>query len=43
MEKKIEPESRLSESKPDSEGSDTEAQKPIEGSLVNVTSTEKVE
>ena len=36
MEKKIEPESRLSESKPDSEGSDGETQKPLEGSLVNV-------
>lgn len=43
MEKKIEPESRMSESKPDSEGSDGEAQKPQEGSLVNVTSIEKVE
>ena len=42
MQKKAEPESRLSESKPDSEGSGDEQEKPM-GSLVNVKQAEKLE
>lgn len=41
MQKKEVPEARLSESKPDSDGSEDEQEKPM-GSLVNVQQSEKL-